>query len=529
MARKEIVVLGGGFAGVYTAMYLEKKLRPEEASISLVNAENYFVYQPMLPEVISGSIGLTDVVSPIRRLCPRTKLVMRQVEEIDLENRTVTLSPGFRPRRMEISFDYLVIGLGGVTNFYGMPGMVEHAMPFRTLSDAVALRNRVIHTLEEADVETDVELRRKLLTFVVPGGGFSGVEVIAELNDFVRAVARNYPRIPREEIRCVLVHSGKRILPEMVERLAVFAESLLTRRGVEIVLQDRLAAATSEKAILKSGKEIPSKTIVSTVPSAVSPVLQRLDCPKNRGRLLVDGQLQLQGHEGRVWALGDCASVTTKSGNRVPPTAQHATREAKTLAVNICAAMRGGEPAVFDFEGLGKLGSLGHHSAVAEVLGIRVSGFLAWVMWRTIYLLKMPGLNRKVRIATDWFMALLFPPELVQLKVAAASGIAEQHLEPGELVFEEGDLGDRVYVIQEGECEVLRDEGGTKKQIAVLRSGDYFGEMAVLSDLSRNATVRAISPTNVLVITKDDFDMLTANVPVFDQFFRELAQKRARG
>ena len=150
-------------------------------------------------------------------------------------------------------------------------------------------------------------------------------------------------------------------------------------------------------------------------------------------------------------------------------------------------------------------------------------------MWRTIYLLKMPGLNRKVRIATDWFMALLFPPELVQLKVAAASGIVEQHLEPGELVFEEGDLGDRVYVIQEGECEVLRDEGGTKKQIAVLRSGDYFGEMAVLSDLSRNATVRAISPTNVLVIPKDDFDMLKANVPVFGQFFRDLAQKRARG
>ena len=509
-------------------MYLEKKLRPEEASISLVNEENYFVYQPMLPEVISGSIGLTDVVSPIRRLCRRTKLVMRQVEEIDLENRTVTLSPGFRPRRMEMSFDYLVIGLGGVTNFYGMPGMVEHAMPFRTLSDAVALRNRVIHTLEEADVETDGELRRKLLTFVVAGGGFSGVEVIAELNDFVRAVARNYPRIPREEIRCVLVHSGDRILPEMVERLAVFAETLLTKRGVEIVLKDRLAAATSEKAILKSGQHIPTKTIVSTVPSAVSPVLQRLDCPKSRGRLLADTQLQLEGHEGRVWALGDCASITTASGNRVPPTAQHATREAKTVAVNVCAAMRGGERAVFDFEGLGKLGSLGHHSAVAEVLGIRVSGFLAWFMWRTIYLLKMPGLNRKVRIAADWFMALFFPPDLVQLKVSAASGIVEQHLEPGEAVFDQGDLGDRVYVIREGECEVLQNEGGKDKQIAVLRSGEYFGEMAVLSDLSRNATVRALSPTNVLVIPKDDFDMLKANVPVFDQFFRELAQKRGR-
>ena len=207
MAKREVLILGGGFAGVYAAMYLEKALRPEEASISLVNRENYFVYQPLLPEVVSGSIGITDIVSPIRRLCPRTKLIMREVEQIDLENRTVTVSPGFRPRTMEIPFDHLVIGLGGMTNFYGMPGMVEHAIPFRTLSDAIVLRNHVVHVLEEADVETDPELRRKLLTFVVAGGGFSGVEVIAELNDVVRAMARIYPRIPPEDIRCVLTRN----------------------------------------------------------------------------------------------------------------------------------------------------------------------------------------------------------------------------------------------------------------------------------------------------------------------------------
>ena len=171
-AKKQIVILGGGFGGVYTARCLERLLRPEEADICLVNRENYWVYQPMLPEVISGSIGLTDVVSPIRRLCPRTHLVMREVEEIDLKNRVVIVSPGFRPRQLKLPYDYLVIALGEVTNFYGMPGMLENARPFRTLADAIALRNHLIHVLEEADVEEDPELRRKLLTFVVGGGGF---------------------------------------------------------------------------------------------------------------------------------------------------------------------------------------------------------------------------------------------------------------------------------------------------------------------------------------------------------------------
>src|ERR1700726_2809287 len=181
---KQILILGGGFAGVYTARYLEKLLRPEEASITLINRENYWVYQPMLPDIISGSIGLTNIVSPIRRLCPRTNLIMREVRDIDLKDQIVTISPGFRPRHLQLKYDYLVIALGSITNFHGMPGMMENAIPFRTLADAMVLRNHLIHVLEEADVEENPELRRQLLTFVVGGGGFSGVEVMAELNDF---------------------------------------------------------------------------------------------------------------------------------------------------------------------------------------------------------------------------------------------------------------------------------------------------------------------------------------------------------
>ena len=524
---KQILILGGGFGGVYTAMHLEKMLKPEEASVCLVNRENYWVYQPLLPEVVSGSIGLTDTVCSIRRLCPRTRLVMREVQQIDLKNRVVTLSPGFRPRVTQLSYDYLVIALGTVTSFYRMPGMLEHAMPFRTLADALRLRNHVIHSLEEADFEGDPELRKKLLTFVVAGGGFSGVEVVAELNDFVRRVARHYPRLPKDEIRCVLVHSGERILPGMVERLALFAQRRLRKRGVEILLKDRLVAATSEKVGLKSGAEIPTKTVVSTVPSALPEVLHKLDCPKDNGRLLVNACLELQDYEGQVWVLGDCASIKRVSGKPVPPTAQYATREANAVATNVAAVMRGDARVVFEFEGLGKLGSLGHHSAVAEILGIRISGFLAWLMLRTIYLMKMPGINRKVLIATDWFMSLLFPPDLVQLKVTASSGIEHQHFAPGEVVFRQGDVGDSIYVIQKGVCEVLREKDGTQELLATLQAGDYFGEMALLSDVSRNATIRARTAMHVLLIPKADFNKLRFNLPAFNAVFAELAQKRA--
>lgn len=525
--KKQIVILGGGFAGVYAARSLERMLRTGEADITLVNRENYWVYQPMLPEVISGSIALMDVVCPIRRLCPRTHLVMRDVEEIDLKNKLVTVSPGFRPRSMKIPYDYLVIALGEVTNFYGMPGMLENARPFRTLADAIALRNHVIHVLEEADVEEDPDLRRKLLTMVVGGGGFSGVEVVAELNNFVRSVKHQYLRLRDQEIRCVLVHSRARILQEMAEPLALFAQKILKKRGVEMVLNDRLVAATSEKAILKSGLEIPCKTIISTVPSTAQPVLQKLDCAKEKGSLVVNTGLELKGYEGQVWALGDCAAVKTASGKDVPPTAQHATREATTCAINIVAAIRGGKQSLFAFEGLGTLGSLGHGAAVAQILGVKISGWIAWMLWRSIYLMKIPGIKSKFRIGMDWFIHLLFPPDLSQTRLERESAIRNQHFEPGDIVFHQGDLGDSVYVIQQGECEVIREQDGASKVVATLGAGNYFGEMAVLADLARNATVRARTALDVLLIPKNDFDRLRKSVPAFGEVFQELARKRA--
>ncbi len=528
---KQVVILGGGFAGVYAAQYLEKALGSRgDFEITLVNRENYFVFQPMLPEVISGSIGLLDTVSPIRRLLPRTNLHVRQVESVDLVNRTVTTSPGFRPHPHVLHYDHLVVALGNVTDFRGLRGLPEHAMPFKDLADAVRLRNHVIHALEEAGVEDDdPELRRQLLTFVVAGGGFSGVEVVAELNDFVRGVAKHYHGIDPKQIRVILLHSGDRILPEMAEGLATYAQDLLMKRGVEIRLHTRLAAATSEEAVLGDGERIMTKTIVSTVPASPHPIVESLDLPKGKGgKLVVTPFLDVEGVDG-VWALGDCALVPAPDGGYAPPTAQHAIRQGKTLANNVVAAIRGGERRKFGFKGLGTMGALGHRSAVAQVFGMKISGFLAWWMWRTIYLMKLPGWGRRLKVATSWTLDLVLPPELVELKLGASAGLGQEHFEPGQTVFRQGELGDRIYIVLSGEADVVREDEGRETVLARLKAGEYFGEMALLNKTSRTATVRCATSMDVLSIPKHEFTALAANLPELRAAFeRVMAERGAR-
>jgi NADH dehydrogenase len=526
-----ILILGGGFGGVYTALTLEKLLKAEirrgEVELGLVSRENYIVFQPMLPEVISGSIGLLDTITPIRRLCPHTNLYTRAVESIDLEHRGVASTAGFGSRQHHLHYDHLVIALGNVTSFAGQPGLAEYALPFKYLGDALALRNRVIHTLEEADIEQDPELRRALLTFVVAGGGFSGVEAVAELNDFVRAAARGFRNIRPAEIRVVLLHAGRLILPELPASLGEFAQRLLARRGVELRLNTRLAGATADTALLAGGDRIATRTLVSTVPSAPNPIVAMLPLKMDRGRIVVDSGLEVPGRPG-VWAVGDCAAVPdAKTGGLCPPTAQHATRQATHVARNIVAALRGEPKRAFAFSALGKMGSLGRRSAVAEIFGVRLSGFLAWWLWRTIYLLKLPGLDRKIRVATDWTLDLVLPTDIVQLKTERALAVRREYFEPGQVVFREGDRGDWLYVVTEGEVEVLKN-GGAAEPTALRRlgPGECFGEIALVSDRPRSATVRATCATNVLAVDREAFQALFATLPPLRGFFESLIETR---
>src|SRR6201988_2515317 len=524
-----VVILGGGFAGVYTAMYLEKALRRgKDLEIVIINKENYFVFQPMLAEVVSGSIGILDTVSPMRRMLPKPDLHIREIELIDTHSQTITTTPGFSHQPNMIHYDHLVLALGNVTDFRGLRGLPEHAIPFKNLSDALYIRNHVIHALEEAPIEhRDAKLRSELLTFVVAGGGFSGVEVAADLNDFVRSVIKNYPQIDPEEIKVVLLHALDRILPEMDEKLALYAQHILTRRGVEIRLNTRLAAATRVEAILANGDRIPTRTLISTVPSSPNQLIDTLKLPKERGRLKVDSSLLVEG-TNNVWGLGDCALVPMKAGGLCPPTAQFAIRQAKTAANNIVASINGGERKLFQCKELGKLGALGHRSAVAQVLGINISGFMAWFMWRSIYLMKLPGWGRRLKVAASWTLDLVLPPELVQLKLGNTQSVVHEHFEPGQDVFREGDIGDRLYIITQGKADVIRKNGEDDVHLAQLGAGEYFGEMALLNQTTRNATVRCVEALDVLSIPKRDFSALAANLPTMRENIEKVMAQRRR-
>lgn len=527
--KKRVVIVGGGFGGVYVAHYLEKLRKGDEFEIVLINKENHFVFQPMLPEVISGTIGVLDVVTPIRRVLPKTDLHVREVESIDLEGRTVTTSTGFHPHPHVLSWDHLVLAMGTVTDFRGLRGLPEHAFPFKNLSDALNLRNHVIRALEEAAIEVhDIELRRKLLTFVVAGGGFSGVEVVAELNDFVRHVAHNYPRIDPSEIKTVLLHAQDRILPEMDPKLAEFAQRILRQRGVDLRLDTRLAAATGDEAVLSDGERIPCKTLVSTVPASPHPLIESLKVPKTKNhRIQTSDTLAVEG-VADVWALGDCAAIPAPEGGLAPPTAQHATRQAEVIARNIVAKLRAsGTQTKYAFRGLGKMGSLGRRSAVAEVFGMKLYGFIAWFMWRTIYLMKMPGWGRRLKVAVSWTLDLFLQPELVQIPLRGSVGVTREHYEPGQEVFHQGDIGDRIYIIMSGEAEVVRESGGEQTKLATLARGAYFGEMALLQSTTRNATVRCVEAMDVLSLPKKEFNLLAENLPELRSGFEKTSAERS--
>jgi NADH dehydrogenase len=524
--RARVVVLGGGFGGVYTALALQRlAAKGAPLDVALVNRENYLVFQPMLAEVIAGDVGILDTVSPLRQLLPGTELFVREIEGVDFDRRVVRLGAGLTPQTHELPFDHLVLALGNVTDFRGVPGLGEHALAFKTLADAVRIRNHVIHVLEQASIVSDAEVRRKMLTFVVAGGGFSGTEVAAALNDFVRAAVGHYRSIPREDVRIVLVHSAKQVLErELTPRLARYATRTLAEQGIELLLGQRVVAASPHSAVLADGARIATRTLISTVPASPNPIVEQLGLPMSGGRLLCEASTAVTDWDG-VWAVGDCASVPMPGGQASPPTAQHAIRQAKLLAANIAAAHSGARQRSFAFTGLGKLGALGHRRAVAELPGgFTVEGVLAWLMWRAVYWSKLPGGARKTRVAVSWLSDLVLPAHPVQLNLGGERGARQAHYEPGEVVFSEGDAGDSLYMILAGQVQVLKDQ----QVVSTLGAGESFGEMALLGSDRRSAGTRALTAVDLLVLPAADFSALAAHLTEFRGGFEQIAEARAQ-
>jgi len=423
--RKRIVILGGGFAGMRTAECLEEKLRTDfSTSLTLINETNALLFTPMLAEVAGSSLEPSHISTPLRTALRRTDFIRGVVAGVDLERRSVILHGDTRADgadRREIPYDHLIFALGSTSNYLGMTNIEKFAFNFKSLLDAIRIRNHVIEMFERADLESDPALQSSLLTFVIAGGGFAGVELAGALNDFAHGILADYPKLHPNQLKIVLVHARDRILPELSESLARYAQEKMQLRGVSFRLNTRIVDAHPGVVLLSDG-EIRAETLVWTAGTAPSPFLKSLPLEKDkRGALLVDGTLAVPGHPG-LWGIGDCAAVTdAATGQRCPPTAQFALREAEILASNIHAQLEGRSARRFHFDSLGALCVVGHQTACAELSvpfarskSLRFSGLFAWLLWRGIYLAKLPGLERKIRVLMDWTIELFFPRDIVQ-------------------------------------------------------------------------------------------------------------------
>ena len=416
---RRVVILGGGFAGVSAALELERLLGADRSvAVTLVSETNALLFTPMLAEVAGSALEATHISCPLRASLRRTEVVRGAVQSVDLAARRVVVT-GDPP--VELSYDHLVLALGSVTNHLGLEGVARNALGFKSLREATRIRNQVIDAFEHAALERDPVLRRELLTFVVAGGGFAGVELAGALNDFARGMLADYPSLSAEDIAVILVHPGDRILPELSAALAGYAQERLAARGVTFRLGARVADARPGAFILKSGGEIRGHTLVWTAGTTPHPLLRTLGVElSKRGAVVVGPDLDVSGRPG-VWAGGDCAAVVdARTGDPCPPTAQFALREGRLLARNVHAALTGRPAQPFHFDSLGALCVVGYQTACAELRvpftkrHVRFSGLLAWMMWRFIYLSKLPGLERKARVLSDWTFELFFPRDVVQ-------------------------------------------------------------------------------------------------------------------
>jgi len=385
----------------------------------------------MLHEVAGADVAVTDIVQPLRKMLRKTRILVAEIQSIDLEKKQVRIVHAGLPHAYDVPFDQLVLALGAVTNFYRIPGLAEHALTMKTLGDAIVVRNRAIDALGLADNLRDEAERRIALTVVVAGAGFAGTETAGALNDLLREAMKFYPNLKPDMLRVVLADPGDHILPELGESLGRYAQERLRRRGVEIRLGARVAGFDGEQVTLAGGDKIATRMLVWTAGITPSPLLSSLPCKTERGRVVANEFLQVPGWPG-VWALGDCALVpdASKPGGFCPPTAQHAVRQAAVLARNVAAALEGRPLRPFRFKILGLLATIGRRTGVAEILGFRFSGILAWWLWRGIYIGKLPGFQKKVRVVIDWTLDLFFSKDIVQLPTLRSPTISEPEAPP---------------------------------------------------------------------------------------------------
>lgn len=482
----DIAILGGGFGGVYCARQLGKRLGP--ARVGILADENHMTFQPMLPEVAGGALPPRHVVNPIRQLARGARVLKCEITGIDAESeiKTIHASAGDFTPNVTVRCQHLVLALGAVVDLSRIPGMPEHAYLLRNVGDAMKLRAAIVGRIEEANLVTDKNRRRRLLDFVVVGGGYSGTETAGQIIDLLNSIHRFYRNVDADDFSVTLIHSRAVLLPTLAKSLGEYTRECLEKNGVEVIVEHRVKAVTARQVILDDGTALPAALVVSTVGNAphprVSELVETHSLATQWGKVETDRFLRVPGLEN-VWAVGDCAAVpfVGEGEDWCPPNAQFALRQGQTAGDNIAACFPDNQLSLkeFRFKGLGELAAIGHHKAVANVFGLNFSGFLAWFMWRSIYLSKLPGLDRKLRVMVEWTLDVFFPRDISLLTPNYSSGVKETHLEEGDLLFQSGEPAFSFYMVKSGSIDIVDN---SQQLVRTIQQGGHFGERALMED-----------------------------------------------
>ncbi len=531
--KKKVLVLGGGFGGVFAAKTVQK-LGRGQIDVELVNNNNYFVFQPLLPEVAASSINSADAVVPLRQLLTKVQVRQARVMGIDFTKKTATVMQGARMTPVDLEYDELILALGTGVDLERIPGMADHALTMKDLTDAQILQTRVIGCLETADVTSDPDVKRQLLTFIVVGAGFSGVETVAEMRELIRRALPYYHNIKTDEVRMHLIEYADRILPTFPADLAEYATKQLGKQGIEVMTGVGTKSATSTGVALTDGRIIQASTIVATIGNGPHPLVSLLGLDMQWGRIKTDRFMRVPGHDS-VWALGDAALIPLVDNPTEDPvdyatqTAQFAVREGDQLARNIAAKINDKELKQFAYESKGSLASLGTSKAVADVYGVKLSGTIAWLLWRGFYLSFLPGFTAKFRVGVNWIINSIMPPNIVQLRMPPPA-TRYIHFWKGDKVFEPGMLIDGFYTVIAGTFKLTIDNPETKEHFEkVFGPGEHFGERVLVRSELRTGLVQALEDGLLLFIAQKDFTRFARAFPILDDYFKAYIKKTFGG
>jgi NADH dehydrogenase len=516
-----LLILGGGYVPITLTGGLKKRIRRGELRVTVVSRENFHAFHGFVGEMVTGRIGPSNMLSPVRRIFSPAEVNVAEIESIDLDGKRVIISRHLDGARFELGYDQLVLAVGSAENHAVYPGLAEHAYTLKSFKDCFRLKNHILEVFELAQIEKDPAERRRLLTFFVAGGGYAGTELAGEMADFVRILTETeYSGIDRGECRVVLVHPGKTIMPELYgltsfekeakgyPKLVEYAMRHSRKLGVELMTETRVTATTPNEVHLSSGEHIPTRTVISAVGMRPQPVIEALDVPTDpRGRVETDKFLRVVGYEN-VWAGGDCAAVPHRDGGTCPPVGIYALHHGGHIAHNLRRTLDGKSLQPFNYRAFAQGVSIGRRTAVGEIKGVPIRGRFAWLMWRIVLFYFFPTWDRRLRLLADWSIWPLVGRDIVQLLRDTESAYEVRHAvyQPGELIAERARPVRHVHVIVEGECELFRRQDGVEQPMGELGPGEHFGRKW-LEESSVDA-VRAKSIVKTVALNQDQANEL---------------------